>query len=58
MRALREWMGRFWRGVRQASGDSAYEHYLERARPGPRLSREQFWLDALRRRYSGPSRCC
>jgi uncharacterized short protein YbdD (DUF466 family) len=51
-------MGRFWRGLRQASGDSAYELYLERAHPGPRISREDFWLDALHRRYSGPSRCC
>ncbi len=57
-RALREWAHRFWRGLRQASGDSAYELYLERARPGARLSREEFWLDNLRRRYSGPSRCC
>lgn len=58
MRALREWVGRFWRGLRQASGDCAYELYLERAHPGARLSREEFWLDTLRRRYSGPSRCC
>ncbi len=58
MRALREWMARVWRGVRQASGDSAYELYLERARPGARLSREEFWLDTLRRRYSRQSRCC
>jgi uncharacterized short protein YbdD (DUF466 family) len=57
-RALVEWMGRLWRGLRQASGDSAYELYLERVRPGARLSREEFWLDTLRRRYSGPSRCC
>lgn len=58
MRGLREWMARFWRGFREASGDSAYELYLERAGPGARLSREELWLDTLRRRYSGPSRCC
>ena len=58
MRVLGEWIGRFWRALRQASGDSAYELYLERARPGAPLSREEFWLDTLRRRYSGPSRCC
>ena len=57
-RALREWIRRLWRGIRQASGDSAYELYLERAGPGARLSREELWLDALQRRYSGPSRCC
>ena len=27
-------------------------------REGPRLSREDFYLDSLRRRYSGPTRCC
>ena len=58
MRALGEWMARAWRGLRQASGDSAYELYLERVGSGARLSREEFWLDTLRRRYSGPSRCC
>lgn len=55
---MRTWLLRLWRGVREASGDAAYERYLERVRPETPLSREEFWLDALRRRYSGPNRCC
>jgi uncharacterized short protein YbdD (DUF466 family) len=51
----------FWY-LRQVSGDAAYENYLRRASAarigGHLLSREEFYLDALRRRYTGPSRCC
>ena len=53
--------------VRQVTGDAAYENYLrcvrreslfrpERERK--LLSREEFYLDSVRRRYSTPSRCC
>lgn len=48
----------FWQLVRQWSGDAAYETYLARAGEGPRLGREAFYLDSLRRRYARPSRCC
>jgi uncharacterized short protein YbdD (DUF466 family) len=47
--------------LRGWSGDSAYESYLESARRGgvaAPMSREDFYLDSLRRRYSGVSRCC
>jgi hypothetical protein len=47
-----------WWFVREWSGDAAYETYLARPAHGPRLSREAFYLDTLRRRYRGPSRCC
>jgi uncharacterized short protein YbdD (DUF466 family) len=47
-----------WRFLRDWSGDSAYDRYLERAGDGPRLGREEFFLDSLRRRYSRPSHCC
>jgi uncharacterized short protein YbdD (DUF466 family) len=47
-----------WRLLRAWSGDSAYETYLESRCVGPRLSRQAFYLDSLRRRYDGPSRCC
>jgi uncharacterized short protein YbdD (DUF466 family) len=49
-----------WLRLREWSGDAAYETYLARTRGGERLSREAFYLDALRRRYhSGqPDRCC
>ena len=59
MRArLRRALRTLWRRVREWSGDAAYETYLARADGGPRLSREAFYLDSLRRRYSRPSRCC
>jgi uncharacterized short protein YbdD (DUF466 family) len=49
-----------WERVREWSGDAAYETYLARGGDEPRLSREAFYLDGLRRRYhSGrPDRCC
>ena len=50
-----------WMWVRQLSGDAAYENYLRSCavRGGPHiLSREEFYLDALRRKYTGVSRCC
>ena len=47
----------FWRGLREWSGDAAYETYVRRAGRHP-LSREEFWLDSQRRRYERVSRCC
>lgn len=55
-RALRA-LARAWRFVREVSGDAAYETYARHAGDGA-LSREEFWLDALRRRYDRVSRCC
>ncbi len=58
---------RLWRWLREISGDAAYETYVrshERrclnaaSQAQGVLTREQFYLDALRRRYSGVSRCC
>ncbi len=50
---------------RQVLGDAGYENYLRSANRHPSksgggkpLSREEFYLDALQRRYSGVSRCC
>ena len=69
-RSLLRLAHRVWWWLRQVSGDAAYENYLRRvatARPtggscphgaGGVLTREEFFLDALRRRYSGVSRCC
>ncbi len=57
-----------WFWLRQVSGDAAYENYLrcnsKRADTGASLpsalplSRTEFYLDSLRRRYSAVSRCC
>jgi uncharacterized short protein YbdD (DUF466 family) len=47
-----------WLLLRQWSGDSAYETYLAHTQEAPPLGRQAFYLDSLRRRYRGPSRCC
>ena len=53
---------RFWRGLREWCGDAAYERY---ARAHARnscgcvlLTREEFYLEELQKRYSRVSRCC
>lgn len=51
-----------WWYIREITGDAAYENYLRRASRvrtcGHILSPEEFYLDVLRRRYAGVSRCC
>lgn len=54
-------LGTLWWWIRQVSGDAGYENYVrsQAALGGERvLSREEFYLDALRRKYTGVSRCC
>jgi len=53
---------RFWRGLREWCGDSAYERYL-RSKAGHgsearTLSRAEFYIEQVNRRYSRPNRCC
>ncbi|HYL85397.1 MAG TPA: CstA-like transporter-associated (seleno)protein [Candidatus Angelobacter sp.] len=52
----------FWRGLREWCGDAAYESYLRsraaRSGSGGKLSRSEFYVDQLERRYSRPNRCC
>ena len=50
-----------FRRLRDWCGDSAYEKYCSSAkRNGVALlvTREQFYVEQLKRRYSRPSRCC
>jgi Selenoprotein, putative len=50
---------RLWSWLRAVSGDDAYEAYV--ARPGRRgaiPTREEFYVDGLRRKYSRLNRCC
>jgi len=50
-----------WRGIRQWSGDAAYETYAQcaaRSGKSPQLSASEFYVEQLNRKYSGPSRCC
>ncbi len=59
-----EWAGRFWRGLRKATGDDAYERYLahwrsHHAHEGVEpLSREVFFKQELERKWNGIKRCC
>ena len=51
----------FWRGLREWSGDSAYETYLacaERQTAKKPLSATEFYVEQLNRKYSRPNRCC
>lgn len=50
-----------WMGLRQWSGDAAYERYVECAvRNGLEkpLTEAEFYVEQLNRRYSRPNRCC
>jgi hypothetical protein len=52
---------RFWQGLREWCGDSAYERYrswaLRRHAERP-LSAAEFYVEQLNRKYSRPNRCC
>jgi uncharacterized short protein YbdD (DUF466 family) len=50
-----------FRRLREWCGDTAYEKYCSAAKRNkvPLLAtREQFYVEQLKRRYSRPSRCC
>jgi uncharacterized short protein YbdD (DUF466 family) len=53
---------RIWFGIREWCGDAAYERYLRsQARlscRGVLLTREEFYLSQLQKKYSRVSRCC
>jgi hypothetical protein len=51
----------FWRGLREWSGDAAYDRYLicaSRAGRSRPLSPAEFYVEQLNRKYSRPNRCC
>lgn len=52
----------FWRGLREWCGDAAYEGYLRskgcHSDCCHTLSRAEFYVEQLDRRYSRPNRCC
>jgi len=50
-----------WQGLREWSGDSAYDRYAKcaaRDREARVLSRKEFYVEQLQRKYSRVSRCC
>jgi Selenoprotein, putative len=54
-------MARFWQGLREWSGDAAYEKYrkcaLQLGQESP-LSPGEFYVEEMNRKYSQPNRCC
>lgn len=60
-RALRSGVCRLWRGLRECSGDAAYENYrksMERRGVLKPLSPAAFYVEQVNRKYSRPNRCC
>jgi uncharacterized short protein YbdD (DUF466 family) len=57
---LRRGLRRSWQGLREWSGDAAYEKYEEcAARAGAKkLTPAEFYVEHLNRKYSRPNRCC
>jgi uncharacterized short protein YbdD (DUF466 family) len=53
---------RIWRGIREWCGDAAYDRYLQsQAKHFCRqaaMTREEFYLSQLQKKYSRVSRCC
>lgn len=51
-----------WSGLREWSGDAAYERYLRRSAAMSRdrraLTPAEFYVEQVNRKYSRPSRCC
>ena len=62
VKTVHRWLQRFWRGLREWSGDAAYDRYLraietKHCRHAP-LTPAEFYIEQLNRRYSRPNRCC
>ena len=53
--------GLVWRGLREWSGDAAYDRYLacaKRTNRNETLTETEFYVEQLNRKYSRPNRCC
>lgn len=62
VRTVSRWLRHFWKGLREWSGDAAYDRYLRAQEvkrcEHRRLTRAEFYVEQLDRRYSRPNRCC
>jgi uncharacterized short protein YbdD (DUF466 family) len=60
--SVKDRASRIWRGIREWCGDAAYERYLKSRGKSPpggtTLTREEFYMEQLQKRYSRVSRCC
>lgn len=61
-RAALRWAGAAWGYLRAVSGDDAYERYLVHLAGHhagePVMSRQAFFTDRQRRKWTGVTRCC
>jgi uncharacterized short protein YbdD (DUF466 family) len=51
----------FWHGLREWSGDAAYDRYMacaSRTNRNQILTPAEFYVEQLNRKYSRPNRCC
>lgn len=59
---LKDMLQRLWQGIRQLSGDDAYERYLAHHAAchadTPCLSRREFFLRYEQQKWGGIKRCC
>lgn len=61
---LMQWLKQIWGGVREASGDDAYERYLAHWRRhhafegGLPMDRQAFFKEEQKRKWEGVRRCC
>ena len=55
-------LSRVWFGIREWCGDAAYERYVKShkkcSRNSTLLTREEFYVSQLQKKYSRVSRCC
>jgi uncharacterized short protein YbdD (DUF466 family) len=58
----RQMLSRIWQGIREWCGDAAYDRYLRSSVKNSDglavLTREEFYLSQLQKKYSRVSRCC
>ena len=59
-----EFIKKCWAGLREVSGDDAYERYLNHwqahhsQQGGEPMGRENFFKQEMERKWSGVKRCC
>jgi uncharacterized short protein YbdD (DUF466 family) len=61
LQIVKQGAGVLWRGLREWSGDAAYDRYLACAERDSRkdtLTAAEFYVEQLNRKYSRPNRCC
>lgn len=62
MSSLRHWLKKVLHGLRELTGDDAYERYVAHHRrchaDQPPVDRKAFYLRETERKWNGVKRCC